>query len=362
MKIAYLFGSLNRGGTETLMLDIFTQLPKTPTKAIGIYRKDGILKDSFTATTIPMYHIPTAKNPFSYILKLRKKLLSERISIVHAQQPIDALYAYLACLFTDKKVFLTLHGFDYGASQKLHNFILKRTHKNIYVSDYVRNYYTQKYTLDPDNQKVVYNGVNFEKMDTKVKTSILPQKKIESPQATFKFAMVGNFVPGREQNTVCKFLKLLKAQNILFDFYFVGKKSMSAPHLYDDCVQFCTDNELDEVHFLGSRSDVPKILTQLDAFVYSTDHDTFGIAVVEAMAMGVPVFVNDWAVMREITEDGKLATLYKTKDENDLLEKFIVFLQNIAIEKGRAVSNVPYVRQKYNITNCIAHLLKVYDM
>jgi len=101
------------------------------------------------------------------------------------------------------------------------------------------------------------------------------------------------------------------------------------PHLYDDCVNYCKQNGLEyKVLFLGSRTDIPQILDQLDAFVYATDHDTFGIAVVEAMAVGVPVFVNDWEVMKEITVDGKYATLYKTKDEKDLLREFMLFLQN----------------------------------
>ena len=98
--------------------------------------------------------------------------------------------------------------------------------------------------------------------------------------------------------------------------------------MYDECVTYCQQNSLlDKVSFLGSRDDVPTILQQLDAFVYATDHDTFGIGVVEAMAVGIPVFVNDWEVMTEITDNGKFATLYKSKDEKDLLRHFLLFLQ-----------------------------------
>lgn len=69
--------------------------------------------------------------------------------------------------------------------------------------------------------------------------------------------------------------------------------------------------------FLGLWDDVPSLLATMDAFVYATRHDSFGIAVVEAMASRVPTFVNDWGVMNELTKGGRYATLYKTDDIED---------------------------------------------
>lgn len=131
---------------------------------------------------------------------------------------------------------------------------------------------------------------------------------------TMLFGTVGNFLPGRDQLTICKFLKLLKKEDIFFHFVFVGKKVDNSADLYDDCVKYCRQNNLSgNVSFLGSRGKCSGILSQLNAFVYATDHDTFGIGVVEAMAVGIPVFVNDWMVMSGITDEGKYATLYKTR-------------------------------------------------
>jgi glycosyltransferase involved in cell wall biosynthesis len=132
--------------------------------------------------------------------------------------------------------------------------------------------------------------------------------------------------------------------------------------LYNDCVKYCRQNNLlENVSFLGSRDDVPGILSQLDAFVYATDHDTFGIGVVEAMAVGIPVFVNDWMVMSEITDDGKYATLYKTKDEQDLLRHFLLFLQDKTNYLTKAANASSFVRQKYSIEKYIEKLKQVYS-
>ncbi len=378
MKIAYLLGSLNRGGTETLLLDVFRNATANQLDAIAIYRKSGVLEADFVSSTVQLYKLPFQKNVFNYFFRLRRLLINQDIKQVHAQQPLDALLAWIATTGLDMKIILTLHGYDLQESslgKLILSFILKRTDTNIYVSNAQRAYYQQKYRLDENKQRVVYNGISFKKFDgvksatthsmtsshTMSKEDILRDELKLTPD-TMLFGTVGNFLPGRDQLTICKFLRLLKTEDVFFHFVFVGKKVDNSADLYDDCVNYCLQNNLlENVSFLGSREDVPAILSQLDAFLYATDHDTFGIGVVEAMAVGIPVFVNDWQVMSEITDSGKYATLYKTKDEQDLLRHFLLFLQDRTDFMTKAANASSFVRHKYSIEKHIERLKKIYN-
>ena len=378
MKIAYLLGSLNRGGTETLLLDVFRNASANQLDAIDIYRKSGVLESDFISSTVQLYKLPFQKNVFNYFFRLRRLLINQDIKQVHAQQPLDALLAWIATPGLDMKIILTLHGYDLqeGRLGKLIlSFILKRTDTNIYVSNAQRAYYQEKYRLDENKQRVVYNGISFKKFDgvksatthsmtsshTMSKEDILRDELKLAPDTIF-FGTVGNFNNVRDQLTICRFLKLLKKEDVSFHFVFVGKKVDNSADLYDDCVNYCRQNNLlENVSFLGSRDDVPGILSQLDAFVYATDHDTFGIGVVEAMAVGIPVFVNDWQVMSEITDSGKYATLYKTKDEQDLLRQFLLFLQDKTDFLTKAANASSFVRHKYSIEKHIEKLKQVYS-
>jgi glycosyltransferase involved in cell wall biosynthesis len=105
---------------------------------------------------------------------------------------------------------------------------------------------------------------------------------------------------------------------------------------------------------------VPEILNQLDAFIYATNHDTFGIAVIEAMSVGLPVFVNDWEVMIEITDQKEHGIFYETKNEQDLLNKFLNFLQNKKMHLDKAKSDAKWVEQRYGITHFLEGLNKNY--
>ena len=364
MKAALLLGSLNRGGTETLMLDLCQNLKRKDFDAVGIYRKGGVLEQEFQQSGVPFIQLKPGKNLLKYIWKLRKLLLVNKVDVVHAQQPIDALYACIACIGLNIKLVLTFHGFDFNISNRLIRLIIRRTDKNIFVSNYQREYYIQKYNLKPDKQTVVYNGINFSKFDlTHNQTNLTDLRhELKINDATILMGMVGNFNEGRDQMTLCRFLKLLKEQKVDFHFVFVGKRVESTPQRYDNCVSFSEANDLSRnVTFAGVRNDVPAVLSQLDAFIYSTEHDTFGIALVEAMVAGLPVFVNDWEVMNEITEEGKLATIYKTKDEKDLLEKFMLFLQTKETYKQKANEVSTIVRQKYSIEKYIKNLKIVYN-
>ena len=382
MRIAYLLGSLNRGGTETLLLDVFKNAGKNNLNAIGLYRKSGVLENDFKESGLQIYKVH-ALNFIGYILQLRKQLLESNINIAHAQQPVDALYAWLACSGTEIKVILTIHGYDYNENKLgrwIFQFIIKYTDANIFVSDTQLKYYQQKYHLNPDKQRVVFNGISFDKLDVFDSGRVIDSSASDSNSSqrlndakslrdelqlspiTLLLGTVGNFNEVRDQMVTCRFLKLLYEQKVDFHFVFVGKRTDKVPQLYDDCVRFCEQNNLsDRVSFLGSRNDVPSILNQLDAFLYSSDHDTFGIAVVEAMAVGIPVFVNDWDVMKEITGNGKYATLYKTRDEYDLLREFMLFLQNKAVYQEKADEAALFVRKQYSIEKHIDELKKVYN-
>lgn len=366
MKVAYLFGSLNRGGTETLLLDIMDNVDKAPFSIIGVYRKEGDLSKVFKSTKVKMIKIiPSSVWLFwLYIWHLRKLFKQEKIQIIHAHQRIDTIYARIAGYGLPIKVVQTFHDLNLPSDKwvkSMSQISIKFAHLNIFVSNSQKWYYDNFFgkLTEHSNQIVIHNGINFNKLSNSPNLNLRDELKIGND--ILLLGMVGNFVSVRDPFTICRFLKLLNQHHNKFIFLFIGKKDENNPDIFDNCISFCQNNGLtDKVIFMGQRSDVPDILPQLDAFLYSSDHDTFGIAVIEAIATGIPVFVNDWKVMVEITENGKFAILYKTKNENDLLEKFEDYLNNKNNTIKQAKKNALQVQEKYNIQNHIHQLYKTY--
>lgn len=61
---------------------------------------------------------------------------------------------------------------------------------------------------------------------------------------------------------------------------------------------------------LGRRSDIPELLGQADLFAFSTTAaEGFGIALIEAMAGGLPILASDVPACREVLKDGAAGEL-----------------------------------------------------
>ena len=366
INVVHMLGSLKTGGAEMLVFDSLSCSSCTSEILYTcIYRKKGELEEIFKTKQLTFFQLDKKfLFDFVYLLRLRKILKKQKNTIVHAHQPIDALFAWLACINTDIKIVLTFHGFDHKntvLSAIIRMFIIKHTDMNIFVSRSQKNYYCSKYRLqDKKREKAVYNGIALDKFDHPSTDFIRDQLSIS--QDTLLLGSVGSFVSGRDQMTICRFLNLLNIQNVDFAYLFIGSKSSKEPWLFDDCVKYCKKHGLyGKVFFLGIRKDVPGILSQLDAYLYSSVHDAFGLSVIEAIAVGVPVFVNDWAIMKEITENGKDAIIYKTKNEQDLLDKFLLFLDNRDAYIENAKKSAERVRSKFSIENHLSKLKVIYE-
>lgn len=362
MRVAHLMGTLNRGGAEMLALDVCRTAAKVGLDILLIHRKGGTLAPVFKDSGIEMVEL-RPNGPFiaTYLFRLRSTVKQKRIDVLHAHQVIDSLYALLATSGMKTKVVLSLHG--HGVKDGLLMGILRRlaisnADRIIFVSANQREHYGKRFGYTT-NQVVVANGIDFSKFAVEAHQSL--REALGISHELLVMGSVGNFSSGRDQLTICRFLVLLQRDRIPFHFVFVGGASAAEPELYQRCVDFCHAHELDgQVTFLGSRSDVPAILPQLDVFIYSTVHDTFGIAVIEAVAAGIPVFVNDWEVMREVTNNGTWATLYASRDESDLLKKFLDFYRYQADYRNKARQHAIEVRTRYGIETHLETLREVY--
>lgn len=73
------------------------------------------------------------------------------------------------------------------------------------------------------------------------------------------------------------------------------------------------------VHFLGQRSDVPRLMRAVDAVIHpSIDPEPFGRTLVEAMLADVPVIATDAGAASDILDGGKAGTLVAPGDADAL--------------------------------------------
>jgi len=82
-----------------------------------------------------------------------------------------------------------------------------------------------------------------------------------------------------------------------------------------------------EVKFLGNCKNVPKILENCNIGVFPSEFEGFGIALIEMMAMGLPIICTDIPIFRSIQLDESNVLFFPTRNGKLLakqIEKFIV--------------------------------------
>ena len=361
MKVAYFLGSLKRGGAESLIYDICRKRDCAPFDLCCLYRKDDDFSEAVKATGAELIQVKKNGNMLAYLWHLRRAVLEHHIDVVHAQTPSNALVSIVALLFSRVKILTTFHGFSFSDSPRWYwRLIYACSRRIICVSEFQKRFYEKKWGLPDINKlQVIHNGIDFSKLDHPVPDTARP---VSVSSDKMNMMMVGSFIEGRSQLFVCQVAEQLSRSGLPFHLYFAGRRDDAEPERYDQCVTYCEEHALTEqVHFLGNRSDIPYLLHQMDLFIYASEHDTFGIAVIEALASGIPVLVNDWDVMKEITDNGALATLYKTGDIGDCCERVKRIHEQMKEGKEQAQKIAPSIRNRYSIEKHLKALNELYS-
>ncbi len=106
----------------------------------------------------------------------------------------------------------------------------------------------------------------------------------------------------------------------------------------------------DRVTFAGKVEDgeVRDFYCACDAFLFPNENQTWGLAVLEAMACGRPVLVSCGAAVHEVLTDHENALLFPPRNPAQLAEK-IQYLIEQPVERDRiALAGMALVRTRYN--------------
>jgi glycosyltransferase involved in cell wall biosynthesis len=114
------------------------------------------------------------------------------------------------------------------------------------------------------------------------------------------------------------------------------------------------------VRFLGSRRDIPDILASLDLFLLPTHAEAFGVAVIEAMAAGLPVIASRIGGIPEIVSSPELGFLVDSESPEAFAEVIRSVLART--DRGRSVGAKAQVSvgERFNARRGAEHLRSLY--
>lgn len=120
----------------------------------------------------------------------------------------------------------------------------------------------------------------------------------------------------------------------------------------------------DRVHFVGelSPNEIGDFLAGLDAFVFPTQGETFGLAAVEAASAGIPTVAADLPVLQEVLSfEGKPAALFvDAADDAKFLSAVSEIIENQKL-RNELQANAKGLASRYSVDTMIDEYVRLLD-
>ena len=121
-------------------------------------------------------------------------------------------------------------------------------------------------------------------------------------------------------------------------------------------------NIADRVEFMGTRRDIPALLSQMDVFVLPSLYEGFGIAILEAMAAGKPVIATTVGGIPEFVEHGHSGLLVSPGDSKTLAEAIKEVIAHPEQAKIMGRNGQAHVRKHYAIESVVRRHEDLYEL
>jgi glycosyltransferase involved in cell wall biosynthesis len=139
--------------------------------------------------------------------------------------------------------------------------------------------------------------------------------------------------------------------------YLVGSGSLDIHNCEEELKSLVKSANLaSHVRFIGEVSDVHTCLQAADFFIFPTENEAFGIALIEAMACGLPAIATPVGGIPDIITDGTNGLLIPPGDETGWLTAIDRLTNDKDLAERLLQSALQTVRERYTIS----HVTKAY--
>jgi glycosyltransferase involved in cell wall biosynthesis len=285
-------------------------------------------------------------------IKLSRFVRAHDIEIVHAHVARDYPLAALAKGRSNARLVLTRHVLF--PLRRIHKLTLRRTSRVIAVSRAVAESLYSQGIFDRQMVVTIYNGIDFAKFEN-VSAGRAGSQRL-------RVGAAGHLAPIKGHEDFVRAAALVVQSHPDIEFVIAGEDKSPSRENRIALEKLIGELRLDEnVKLAGWLDDLPAFLTTLNLFVSAARAEPFGLAIVEAMAAGVPVLATASEGAREIIDDHNNGRLVPIGHVASLAES-IVDLMNDESERRRLAQNAKAgARERFGLKRMVEKTEEVYE-
>ncbi len=207
------------------------------------------------------------------------------------------------------------------------------------------------------NVRTVYSGIDLSERPLTHDGQAIRQM-IGVPNGAVLVGTIANLFPRKGYEVMLRALPAIVRAVPTVHYVIVG----SDDHDYADRLKRLA-HELkiaDRVHIVGFRDPVHPFLASLDLYVHPALMEGFGIAVVEAMAMGKAVIATRVGGLPEVVAHGETGLVVSPRDASELSEAVVVLLQDQQRREQMGARGLVRARERFDLKAAVAEIEQVY--
>lgn len=371
-RIAYLIRKTS-GGMQTHITGLLAELDSSRYEPVVISPRAPKLFAFLDDIGIEYHEVEMSdslspKADFITARFVAKKLLKIKPSLLHIHGNKAAMIGWLAThLRPVKRTVITVHNFPsnlnstskmYPIVKQANRVVFNSAKRIIAVSSEIRRCLEKDIGVDERKVTVIPNGIDIIKWAFyRHIDRHLVKEELGLADSTVLIGAVGRLVPFKGFNI------LLKSLRRIIDNY---------PNAYliilgDGPLRDTLEEQAKElgiaqyIKFLGFVDEPGRYMSALDVFVLPSINEPFGIVLLEAMAMGIPVVSTRSGGVLDIIEDGVTGLLAEPGDDKSLAESIERLLGDEDL-RGQLAKNCQLaVQHRFTIKSMADKTFKVYE-
>lgn len=372
--------ALNDGGVEQSAVEMALYL-KSRKWAVSVASAGGRKEATLERNGITHHKLRlNSKNPVTILanaVRLVGIVKKEGVTLVHARSRAPAWSGWLAAKMCGVAFVTTFHGtygLNGGPLKRFYNSIMLRGPIVIANSQFIKAHIVENYGYPAQQIVVAPRGIEPKVWDaTKFDQNErdLVRREIGVEEDIPLIVMVGRLTRWKGHELLLNALAHVK--DLRWVMAFAGGGDARDPYVLELGRLAAALGLSERIRWLGSRQDVPRILSAADLAVSaSIKAEAFGRVAVEAMAMGVPVVATALGGSLETVVDGKTGWLVKPGYKVGSALHFGEFTPQAMAEKIREALRNPkrlatmgqaarkHVLQDFTVEQCCSQELLAY--
>ena len=371
VRALFVVPSLSRAGAETQLVDLLNRLDSGRFEKHLFTFEAQLDQLQRLRTHEVTHHQCRRRSRFDLepVRALARLIDDLQIDVVHCTLQFAMFIGWLATRWSRRRppVIVAVHT-TINRNRKnefldrvLYRWLMARCAKVLFVCDAQRAHWIRRFPGLSTLATTIHNGIDISRFDpvaARIEGACL-RERLAIPRDAFVIAHVAAFRPEKGHMYVIDALSTLVAENRSVVVLFAG----GGP-LRELCERRVVAKGMSRnVRFLGALDDVQPVYGAADVVVLPSTSETFSMAMLEALALEVPVVGSDIGGMREAVLNGTTGLLVRPADVAGLAAAFRSLLEDGSLRRSMGRAGRQLVQEKYTQTTMVAKTAQlIYDV